>query len=475
LAQVTAARLRETPGRPTHFITQLQDINARKIMEEELISRQRFNQMIMDNLPIGIAVSSGEFPLRSEYMNDNFAEFFGTTREALAGTDVFFDAVFEDPEFRRAMRRRILTDIRSGAPKRMRWENMPIARKGVQTRYVTAYNAQVPGRDMWITIVTDETERVRALEVLEKNAARFRKLREFDQAVIKGFESFEKIGETTLAYIFELIDSDKAGIAIFHAGDRRVEVMTARQKGPEYEYRTHVLDEGEAELYQMQGRPAVYDAAEIADDRLAASIRRIFDIGGEMRGTHGLIRPLHSSQRPVGILYVERHDGGFSMPDRDMLLEIGLLSALAVEQKRLQLLSEHYANDLEEMILERTAQLEEAVKELEAFTYTVSHDLRAPLRSMNGFVRILMEDYGARLDDEGRRVCGIIAGSARQMGRLIDDLLALSRIGRSEMVILPVNMAPLVKNLYIELTTEEQRAEIGFSVGGFLKSRRTRR
>jgi len=464
-AQVTAARLRETAGKPTYFITQLQDINTRKIMEEELISRQRFNQLIMDNLPIGIAVSSGKLPLRFEYMNDNFAEFFGTTKEALLGTDVFFDAVFEDPGFRRTMRRRILADIRSGDPKRMRWEYIPIAQKGMQTRYVTAYNAQVPGRDIWITIVTDETERVRALEVLEKNAARFRKLREFDQAVIKGFESYEKIGETTLAYIFELIDSDKAGIAIFHTEDNRVETVTAQKTGPEYEHRTHVLDEGEAELYQLQGRPAVYDAAEIADGKLAASIRRIFDIGGEVRGTHLLIRPLYSSSGPIGILYAGRHDGGFSMPDRDMLLEIGLLSALAVEQKRLQLLSEHYANDLEEMILERTAQLEEAVKELEAFTYTVSHDLRAPLRSMNGFVRILLEDYGAQLDDEGRRVCGIIAGSARQMGRLIDDLLALSRIGRSEMVILPVNMTALVKNLYVELTTEAQRTEIDFSVG----------
>lgn len=275
----------------------------------------------------------------------------------------------------------------------------------------------------------------------------------------------KRSGETTLAYIFELIGSDKAGIAIFHTGDRIVETVQARGAGAEYEYRTHVLDEGEAELYQLQGRPAVYNAGEIADDRLAASIRRIFDIGADMQGMKGLIRPLYSSSRPVGILYIGRHYGGFSRPDREMLLEIGLLSALAIEQKRLQMLSEHYANDLEEMIRERTAQLEEAVKELEAFTYTVSHDLRAPLRSLNGFVRILLEDYGSRLDDEGRRVCNIIAGSARQMGRLIDDLLALSRVGRSEMVILSVNMTILVKNLYMELTTEKQREEIGFSVG----------
>lgn len=103
-------------------------------------------------------------------------------------------------------------------------------------------------------------------------------------------------------------------------------------------------------------------------------------------------------------------------------------------------------------------------KELEAFSYSVSHDLRAPLRAVDGFVRILLEDYGDRLDDEGKRVCAVISDSAHDMGRLIDDLLAFSRIGRAAMKMQSVDMEELARIIFLEQTSPEDRLRIELRV-----------
>lgn len=120
--------------------------------------------------------------------------------------------------------------------------------------------------------------------------------------------------------------------------------------------------------------------------------------------------------------------------------------------------------ELEQHILERTAELETANKELEAFSYSVSHDLRAPLRAIDGFTNILLEDYKSFLDEEGKRVCAVICNETRRMGQLIDDLLAFSHIGRADIQVSPIDMTTLVYSVYDELTVPEDRTRIDFRV-----------
>jgi len=99
---------------------------------------------------------------------------------------------------------------------------------------------------------------------------------------------------------------------------------------------------------------------------------------------------------------------------------------------------------LEQRVAERTA-------ELESFTYSVSHDLRSPLRAIDGFSRLLDQEYGGMLDAEGQRLLSVIRTSASRMGQLIDDLLALSRLGRQDMRTVPIDMEERVSSVVEEL------------------------
>jgi PAS domain S-box-containing protein len=110
---------------------------------------------------------------------------------------------------------------------------------------------------------------------------------------------------------------------------------------------------------------------------------------------------------------------------------------------------------LEQRVQERTAQLAAANQELEAFSYSVSHDLRAPLRAVDGFSRMVVEDYSERLDDEGRRMLGVIRSETQRMGRLIDDLLAFSRLGRQQMELEEIDMREIAQAVFDEQVAQE--------------------
>lgn len=110
--------------------------------------------------------------------------------------------------------------------------------------------------------------------------------------------------------------------------------------------------------------------------------------------------------------------------------------------------------DLELRVAERTTQLEAANKELEAFSYSVSHDLRTPLRAIDGFSRILLDDYADKLDDEGKRLLGVVRDNTGRMGQLIDDILKFSRTGRVELSFSKMDMSRLAHEVVAELLPE---------------------
>ena len=112
--------------------------------------------------------------------------------------------------------------------------------------------------------------------------------------------------------------------------------------------------------------------------------------------------------------------------------------------------------ETERQVIERTAELQAANKELEAFSYSVSHDLRAPLRAIDGFSRILLKDFAAALPEDARTYLEDVRNNALQMGRLVDDLLAFSRLSRQPIKKQSVASAGLVKDCLEELHAEQQ-------------------
>src|SRR5687767_721743 len=126
--------------------------------------------------------------------------------------------------------------------------------------------------------------------------------------------------------------------------------------------------------------------------------------------------------------------------------------------------------DLERRVLERTAQLEASNKELEAFCYSVSHDLRAPLRSIDGFTHALLESYSENLDPIAREYLQRVRGASLRMSQLIDDLLHLSRVGRREMRIQEVDLSEVAGSVAQELQKTDPARKVQFVITPALRA-----
>ena len=193
-----------------------------------------------------------------------------------------------------------------------------------------------------------------------------------------------------------------------------------------------------------------YEAAEEPEET-AAHIEKIMRAGrddfetrhrtkdGEVRNVLVTVQTIELSSRPY--LYAVFRD--------------------ITERKRAEAAIQKLNADLERW----AADLEAANKELEAFSYSVSHDLRAPLRAVDGFSRILLEDYAAQLTPDAQRYLHLVRDNSRQMGRLVDDLLAFSRLGRQSVQAQTVAMTPLVRQALDELRAEQEGRQVEIIIG----------
>jgi PAS domain S-box-containing protein len=179
-------------------------------------------------------------------------------------------------------------------------------------------------------------------------------------------------------------------------------------------------------------------------------------ISGEVESYHLEKRYIHKNGEDVWIEISKsmvRNEAEFPLYFISQMQDITQRKQAEIEIKRMNKILEAH-----------TEKLEHANRELESFTYSVSHDLRAPLRSINGYAQVLKEDYASSLDNEGNNVIDIVIRNAQRMGQLIDDLLEFSRIGRKEVAKGIVNMPDLVESIANEMVEQEKDRVIDLTI-----------
>ena len=157
----------------------------------------------------------------------------------------------------------------------------------------------------------------------------------------------------------------------------------------------------------------------------------------------------------VGALMVSDKQGGeYDAEDEALLVQLAQITSAGLESVRLNEALRRHSDELERRVTERTAELDASNKELDAFAYSVAHDLRAPLRAMHGFADAVLEDYGSKLDAAGRDYLQRVVNSARNMDTLIQDLLAYSRAGRENTALEGVSLEDAVREALTDLQQE---------------------
>jgi signal transduction histidine kinase len=220
----------------------------------------------------------------------------------------------------------------------------------------------------------------------------------------------------------------------------------------------HVMRTGKARIY-----------TDIPDSMLIALAQDAehFKILQELGLASAMVVPLVARGRTLGAITFASESPARRYADADLHFaeELARRAALGIDNARLygeaqSALTEVQAktdeiqrlnSELEQRVQERTAQLEMMVKELEAFTYSISDDMRGPLRAIDGFSRVLMEEYAPKMDAEGKRLLNIIRSNAQCMSELIDGLLTFSRLGRQPLDQTDINMEDLAKSTFDEL------------------------
>lgn len=386
-------------GKPYQYIAIRADITERKQAEQALHESQQLLSAVIDNSTAVIYVKN----LQGQYLmvNRRFSELFHLNQENIPGkTDYDFFPKEQADAFRQM-------DVRvAAASHALTEEEMAPQDDGLHTyisvKSILRDNTGKPYAIFGIS--TDITERKKAEEAILRAESNYREI--FENA-------------TDAIYVHE-IDTGK----VIEVNHRAVEVTGyTKEELLNADPRDFITDHPDYTLEKALGYI----------QKAASGKQQLFEwLGKKKDGTSNWFEV---NLKKANITGQERILAFFR--------EIN-------DRKKAQLEIQKLNEGLEQKVTERTAQLETVNKELEAFSYSVSHDLRAPLRIIDGYTEIIVSDYGSKLDEEGNRLVGVVTSNVRRMGQLIDDLLNLSRQGRKELNFRLINMAELVKSVIAE-------------------------
>ena len=299
-----------------------------------------------------------------------------------------------------------------------------------------------------------EEVRRRAQDAFARHTERLRIVQEIDRAIVAEVKP-EAIAAAVLQPMRDLLNVKRVIINMLDHGTGEAEWMAAAGQrrthvGPGVRFPMRLLGDVEAlkrgEAQTIDSRTLPEGAAR--DALLATGVNYYMAV------------PMIVGGKLIAALSFGGERNVFPEEQVRIAREVAMQLAIAISQARLFERVKQQAEELELRVRERTAELQAANKELESFSYSVSHDLRAPLRAIDGYALMLAEDYGDRLDDEGRRLLKVVRASAEHMGQLIDDLLRFSQVGRRPLMLMTLDMRALAGEVVADATQLHPKARI---------------
>ena len=297
----------------------------------------------------------------------------------------------------------------------------------------------------WIEgVFLDITDRIRMEESLQRHTERIQNLHKIDKAILSGVETPEAIIQKTLQHIRSLLSSQHASIGMFDFENEVLKLFSSNIRDQSMDVAKEYLINNALGDLEILRRKRIDVAEDISMRTLPLDFQKILQSEGIMSC---IDVPLISSEKLIGVMNLGWEDPrAFTPEELEIAGEVADEITVAIEQVRLRQAAKHYAEELEKRVEERTEQLIAANKELEAFSYSVSHDLRAPLRHINGYISILSKHLKDKLPVKEQHYFDTISESAHQMGVLIDDLLHFSRTGQQEMKLTGLDMNAVLQD-----------------------------
>lgn len=301
-------------------------------------------------------------------------------------------------------------------------------------------------------ICEDITARKEREQRLELYTRRLEVLRDIDQAILEA-QSPAAIAQAAMERLHHLVPCSRSSVALL---DLEAEEGTVLAR----------YSEGESML--DSGRTVPLHYFQFVDNALEKDLHVVEDIDSvtqtpliQQLRTEGIRSfaslAMRMDDKLIGIVNLGTSEPRcFTEQEQRIAKEVTDQLTIALRQAQLLEQVQQQTERLEQRVEERT-------QELESFTYSVSHDLRTPLRAVDGFSRMLLNAHSDQLDEEGQRLLGVIVESAQRMGQLIDDLLALSRLGSREMRSGPIDMDALVDDVLDELQRAHPERDIVFT------------
>ena len=414
--EATIAPVRDSSGNITNYIAIKSDITERKQAEEALRkSEYKFSVLfhkasipsLLSRLSDGTYVDA----------NEAWTQSFGYTKEELLGKTSLELGLMRDAQ----LRAQTINEMRRRGQV-VRTEQTLYSKSGDAHTVLTNANVvEFDGQEYGLVSVQDITERKRAETALRES-----------ERTLRLFVRHAPAAVAMLDREMRYLVVSQRWMTDYRLGDRDIRGLSHYEVFPEVSDRWK-------EIHQRCLAGAVESCKE--DPFLRPD--------GSVDWLSWEIRPWRKADNSIGGIII--------------------FSELITERKRAEEEVRLLNVELEQRVRSRTAELESANRELEAFAHSVSHDLRAPLRGIDGWSQALLEDYGERLDEQGHKYLDRVRSEAQRMGRLIDDLLHLSRVGRAEMVLSPVDLSALAASIVARLKEANPDRSIEFIAAPNLK------